>query len=141
MPPTALDSTGGLHTFIAVLNLTTTFTPPSSCLAPTYTLAPLGNDIAISNAANDTYVVTRGFQPACYPADFLSLGGKEVVDSLNTTLTAAYYSPGVCPAGYITNTITVEEGATTFATCCPSYVLILHTPAPYAVRKADAEAD
>ncbi|WPA99180.1 uncharacterized protein RHO25_003796 [Cercospora beticola] len=45
-------------------NLTTTFTPPAQCFAPTYTLSPSGNDSATGNTVN------RGYNPDCFPTGF-----------------------------------------------------------------------
>jgi len=99
-----------------VVPLTTTFTPPPSCLASTYSVAPYGRDSI--TVEYDNYAAVRGMDPICYPGNFYLI---RTTDSAGESA-AQYYSPGFCPASYITATIgSGLSGATdTTVTCCPS---------------------
>lgn len=84
-------------TIATVIPLTTTFTPSPSCLSDYYW---------ISNA-------------------FISLGPASTSDCLPSgwQVTSQYFSPGVCPSGYMiacSTTNTIGSLTETQATCCPS---------------------
>jgi hypothetical protein len=101
------STTGQLY----VAALTTSFTPPASCLASSFTMAPEGSDFTNTG---DWKAVIRGIDPSCYPQNFYGIHGDE------STL-VPYFSPGFCPAGYVTISQNTNTGATdTTATCCPS---------------------
>lgn len=120
--------------FLTVQALNTTFTPPASCFAPTFTLSPLGNDAF--GSISDLYSVERGYTSACYAANtsasvVVTASRDGVV--YTTPVARYYYSPGNCPTGYTTASaafttyIGVSLSATTIpgdiltqATCCPS---------------------
>lgn len=96
---------------INIPSLTTTFTPPTTCLEPTFTLTPLGSDIAHTNFSE----VSRGVRTECYPSGFW-------LASPSASL-ASWYSPGICPLGYFTVEQSIDLEASiqiTSATCCPS---------------------
>ena len=92
--------------------LTTTFTPPAACLAPTYTLAPAGLDwhdvVYVANASSFVYDITRAVDSSCYPPNFAHLATGSIA-----------YSPGVCPQAYTTGVTSVSADVT-YAICCPS---------------------
>lgn len=113
-----VDNTYQAYVYLQ-FSLTTVFTPPSSCLATTYTLSPEGSDVFPEEAS-----VSRGYHSPCYPPGFQVLGhyadfpatsnltedgtttGLEVSTTstvLSTTRTdysaPNYYSPGICPSG------------------------------------------
>ncbi|KAI0166620.1 hypothetical protein GGR57DRAFT_31874 [Xylariaceae sp. FL1272] len=86
--------------------LTATFIPPASCLTRSAFWY-------ITRSTGDFYLQgPRGAQSSCFPPSF----------DPNPT---AYYSPGVCPAGYGNAACSWERlaGTTTEShfTCCPSY--------------------
>ncbi|SMQ47683.1 unnamed protein product [Zymoseptoria tritici ST99CH_3D7] len=90
------------------VGLTTVFTPPSSCLAPSYTR---GQDqvqsAGLDEIGRTAFLVVRKIASECYPSDF----SKET--------TAQTYSPGVCPEAYETVLQEVNTGLTS-GYCCPS---------------------
>ncbi|KAI1267305.1 hypothetical protein F5Y18DRAFT_334878 [Xylariaceae sp. FL1019] len=85
--------------------LTATFIPPASCLAKSAFWY-------ITRDTGDLYLQgPRGAQSSCFPPSF------------NPSPTA-YYSPGVCPAGYSAACSWERVAGTTIEshfTCCPSY--------------------
>lgn len=94
------------------LPLTTTFTPPAPCSAPTYTLPPDGNDTVLDGL----FMIARGFSPECWPSGEMQTSVVLSDRSGSDTL----YSPGVCFDGYETKASSVS-GDLTIATCCPGY--------------------
>jgi len=91
--------------------LTTTFTPPASCLSEIY---DIGNYVDYENFPYANGVLTLGPPGAsqCYPYGWAS---------------SIYYSPGFCPQGYITvsaslNFLDSSKTTETVATCCPRLV-------------------
>lgn len=115
------------HTALSVYEsptLTTTFTPPTTCLLPTFTLKPQGNDVLEPLDFVDP-TVDRGIAAQCYPPGFwlATTTWRLGNDGVNTTL-LPYYSPGlICPVGYTTASVDFQgAGETTSygATCCPS---------------------
>ncbi|QIX00698.1 hypothetical protein AMS68_006215 [Peltaster fructicola] len=105
---TATSTTSATATYTYPYALTTTFSPPSSCFAPTYTLRPAGYDVEYAAHSE----IHRGLDPACYPSNNY------------LTANALWFSPGICPEGYSTVQAAVSAGGT-LATCCPSGMLIL----------------
>lgn len=109
------------------LDLTTVFTPPTSCLQSVFTLSPSGSDVYESGT------VTRGIASQCYPSGFRSVyengsifgntfvfvNGGSSSEGVESTTYQSFYSPGVCPSGYSTDTARFSA-QTFFATCCPS---------------------
>ncbi|PMD57916.1 uncharacterized protein K444DRAFT_533093, partial [Hyaloscypha bicolor E] len=92
----------------SVGSLTTTFTPPSSCLASFQTT---GWSQSLTNLGFlfAGPVTTSG----CMPDNFQ-------FSSTN------FYSPGICPVGYTTachSSIPVGTLTETVVTCCPTFVL------------------
>jgi hypothetical protein len=90
--------------------LTTTFTPPSSCLSGFYNLEGTG------------WVLGPPFATECLPPGYA---------------TTIYYSPGICPSGYIslTETVNFETSSNSgiqesVVTCCPRSVV------PLRIRRA-----
>ena len=76
--------------------LTTTFTPPASCLSTTAFYRKY-----------DEPAVKLLDNPDCFPSAYVSTG---------------YYSPGsVCPSGY--HGFTENDGAETSINCCPGFVI------------------
>ncbi|CAK1360490.1 unnamed protein product [Cercospora beticola] len=125
-------------TFVATTyNLTTVFTPPAWCFAPTYTVAPDGND---SFTAGD--VAIRGYRPECFPIGFFDVFTFTTNDAeqgspsflLGSTrrytrgveIPASYYSPGVCPSGYVSAAGTYD-GENYYDTCCPSSMSVIES--------------
>lgn len=112
---------------MTTLDLTTVFTPPASCLQSVFTLSPSGSDIYESGT------VTRGIASQCYPSEFRSVysngtilgntfvfvNGGSSSEGVESTAYQSFYSPGVCPSGYSTDTARFSA-QTFFATCCPS---------------------
>ena len=103
-----------------IYSLTTTFTPPTACLEPTYFLFPDGLDVLTTETyvgyvgsvggltvANTETSIFRGVSSACFPPQFTN---------------KVSYSPGVCPSGYATLHTDFADSIYT-ATCCPSGML------------------
>lgn len=104
---------GNMPPPLVPLNLTTTFTPPASCLAPTYTLQGQPKDTLLSSSNSFLVTLERGYRSECFPSSLNSFG------SLITNeggYIPSYYSPGVCPASYVATALSVEGGSLTFAT-------------------------
>ncbi|OKL63661.1 hypothetical protein UA08_00386 [Talaromyces atroroseus] len=87
--------------------LTTVFTPAASCLTDIYNLTTTIDETPWN-------YIQLGPTPTsnndCYPPQF-------------TPATTAYYSPGICPSGYImacSNIVSINSVSETRATCCPS---------------------
>jgi hypothetical protein len=107
----------------AVVALTTTFTPPASCLENRLTMMPPPGFMIWANEpvpfANQTVA-------ACYPPGFLqhytSVSSGDVGSSI-----APAMSPFVCPQNYCT----MFAEAKNYIACCPSYV----SPAPHGVNQ------
>ena len=110
--------------------LTTTFTPPTTCLLPTYTLAPGGQD-SINYSHYSLFgsslltVFERGIVTECYPPGFWLATTTPLTNGSGTFTLAATYSPGLnCPVGYYTaqqTTIPFDVNMTSYgAVCCPS---------------------
>jgi hypothetical protein len=114
-----------LQTTLSTSPLTTTFTPPPSCLAPTWTL---GQDIITSSSQGSvTYTsVFRGYQSSCYPPSFIHLlSVPEIIAptaAANVTFSfyLVVYSPGTLASGYTVAQVSYSNG-TAFSSCCPSY--------------------
>jgi len=87
--------------------LTSTFTPPATCLSTLYYYdSPTGFwvELGPSNA------------PDCLPPNYQSSLG-------------IYYSPGVCPSGYTeacSSSVLVDSLTETRATCCPRQFICLY---------------
>ncbi|GIZ46002.1 hypothetical protein CKM354_000914500 [Cercospora kikuchii] len=150
---TATSTTQSFDTYsarvTATYNLTTTFTPPASCFAPTYTVSPRGNDTVVAYGA-----ARRGYSPECFPIGFGDIakverwqGANQLIvqeiqfgnlastvnkrqegDSSRRTIERpqSWYSPGVCPSGYVAAAATYD-GQTYFNTCCPSSMSVIET--------------
>lgn len=91
--------------------LTTTFVPASSCLAEVYELTYPGSlcyDGTTSHPCIFFHLGADSSTSACMPSGW-------------SDSTSAYFSPGICPSGYMEACIAVISSETT-ATCCPSYV-------------------
>lgn len=91
--------------------LTTVFTPPSSCLERTYTLAPTGSDYTDEDGSpGGIFTAYRGYSSECFPTQ--------------ATLSDGYvlFSPGVCPSAYSIATQWLDESSATYAYCCPWYM-------------------
>lgn len=115
--------------------LTTVFTPPPACVAPTYTASTEGFD-----KWDGFNTALRGYQESCFPPGY-SLIAWTSSPGQTTTLTSEhrvyvtnylpYFSPGVCPDGYHTiEQTTIEHStdpATTVATCCPQADMLYNT--------------
>ncbi|OJJ50256.1 hypothetical protein ASPZODRAFT_128884 [Penicilliopsis zonata CBS 506.65] len=92
--------------------LTTTFTPPTSCIQDIYR-ATRGCPGTGTNTCQYTWLQlgpTRSTN-VCLPSGWAS--GS----------TAGYFSPGICPSGYTTacsSVVTIDSLSETRATCCPS---------------------
>ena len=124
---------------ISVPKLTTTFTPPGTCLLPTFTLAPIGNDsvspFAATTSGLDTIgastSISRGVASECYPPEFAFATPNRVTSESTTYYLASTFSPGIiCPSGYYTadQTVNEQDSNTAYgATCCPSYVQVFNT--------------
>lgn len=81
---------------------TIAFTPAASCFAPTYTVAPLGNDTV------ENLTASRGYNPECMPFT-PEPTGYPTVSAVN------------CLDGYeLLVGDQSTNGATTYGTCCPS---------------------
>jgi len=85
--------------------LTTIFTPPSSCLSE------------IVWEANTVWQIAPLYETQCYPYGYA---------------TSIYYSPGICPSGYMMGEQTLHsiiQGTSTawetYAACCPRYEYFL----------------
>lgn len=101
--------------------LTTTFTPPASCLSydSTFTLGPEGSDTLVGASAytRDYFSIIQGLNSACYPPDFYA-GRSSTVNGSTTLTVAQYYSPAVCPSAWTDVSITLQGDVST-AICCP----------------------
>ena len=107
---------GNMPPPLVPLNLTTTFTPPASCLAPTYTLQGQPKDTFSPPNSNEWATLKRGYRSECFPSSLNSFGSSITGEGYITS----YYSPGVCPASYVATALSVYGGYRTFATCCPA---------------------
>ncbi|KAF9894069.1 hypothetical protein FE257_009042 [Aspergillus nanangensis] len=99
---------------IAIGPLTSTFTPPGSCLTDIYRYAVPTLQCKSGTTTNTCHYKHLGPISAtdCYPSGFTA----------NPTATY-YYSPGVCPSGYsiaCSNVVSIGATSETRATCCPS---------------------
>lgn len=114
------------------------FSPPKSCLEPTYTSQPIGSDTfyvsadTISTAGSNTtstrwFKAYRGRDAACFPSHY-----PKACEWLGTVQQQQNYifSPASCPGGYASATTRVDEDATatTTATCCPRYFGCFSSP-------------
>ncbi|KAI9712297.1 MAG: hypothetical protein M1820_001510 [Bogoriella megaspora] len=109
-------------------SLTTTFTPPATCLQPTYTLSPIGKDSTRYSqyslfGTSSITVFERGIVTECYPPG-PALATSLSTDGIDVYTAALTYSPGLmCPAGYYTaeqQTIPIDSSSTRYsAICCP----------------------
>ncbi|KAI0132437.1 hypothetical protein BJ170DRAFT_680318 [Xylariales sp. AK1849] len=83
--------------------LTTTFTPPADCLAT--------DGLYWVNTASTFYwLYGKPYQTSCFPDNYAPYQND-------------YYSPGVCPSGYVERCQNVLDSGTateTRATCCPA---------------------
>ncbi|KAK4621884.1 Maintenance of mitochondrial morphology protein 1 [Fulvia fulva] len=86
------------------------FTPPTSCLQPTYTVSPAGNDVVGKLTA------IRGYDSACYPFASAETGFP--------TMSAV-----ACPLQY-SFVAHQTDGRTTLGTCCPTGAHIVSQTAP-----------
>lgn len=95
------------------------FTPPSTCLGNTYTLAPNGYDetttTSYAGRTATSTIASRGLDPSCF------YNVTAIPTTLAPTAAVLHYSPGTCFIGYSAVALSVSGGFTT-ATCCPSYV-------------------
>ncbi|PIG90075.1 hypothetical protein AARAC_001932 [Aspergillus arachidicola] len=101
--------TGSTTITIAIVPLTTVFTPPDC--STSWTLASTGpdslvNSILLQNAISHV--------TSCYPPGFSNTG---------RAMATHVFSPRYCPMGYTSAELTID-GPTTAATCCPSYVTL-----------------
>ncbi len=86
-------------TSVVHLPLTTTFTPDPSCLS-TY----------VSNGTNTAFFLGPISGSACYPSGWALTGTN-------------YFSPGLCPSGYVGATTSLNSINTiveTIVDCCPA---------------------
>lgn len=95
--------------------LTTTFTPAPSCLRDTYVW-------------NATVGKSCGSGSSTVPCVYASLGPPSTSACLPSGYnwdTTAYFSPGICPSGYMiacSSVVSIGSVSETRATCCPVYV-------------------
>lgn len=100
-------------------SLTTLFVSPISCLVGDFTVLPVGHDTleytTMSNGRKVS-VLTRGLTSSCFPESFHRGSTQSYVDGSGFTVTLeneattttkqvvleTFYSPGMCPYGYIT---------------------------------------
>ncbi|KAK4502319.1 hypothetical protein PRZ48_005744 [Zasmidium cellare] len=80
----------------------TAFTPASSCFAPTYTVAPSGNDTV------ENLTAIRGYATECMP----SAPGKTGYSTINAVDCFPGYSQVAASLG--------PDKSSTYGTCCPS---------------------
>ncbi|EEH49315.2 uncharacterized protein PADG_05394 [Paracoccidioides brasiliensis Pb18] len=96
-----------------------TFTPPGSCLSDVYQVLTTGVATVSGTESTDTrtFYELGAHSSECFPpSGYLPWITNQVSSS-------AYYSPGVCPPGYLTcrsDTIAVGTLTETRATCCPN---------------------
>ena len=95
---------------MSVGSLTTTFTPPASCLDAFSTTAL--STTLVSSTTDEFLLAGPLTTPGCMPYNFQ-------FSSTN------YYSPGICPVGYVSACGSTLSGAVTetVVTCCPTFVL------------------
>ncbi|EEH40201.2 hypothetical protein PAAG_02256 [Paracoccidioides lutzii Pb01] len=99
--------------------LPTTFTPPGSCLSDVYQFLTTGVATVSETESTDTrtFYELGARSSECFPpSGYLPWITNQVSSS-------AYYSPGVCPSGYLicrSDTIAVGTLTETRATCCPN---------------------
>lgn len=107
--------------------LTTTFTPPASCLGPKFTLSPHGPDTVEESWQSDYILeLTRGLRAECYPPYFALFSDEVSVNGSGFTKTPIdFYSPGICPQSYAAASQEVDSTSQTTTTCCPEYVKAL----------------
>lgn len=117
--PWVSPTTTGYYTSM-MSDLTTTFTPPSSCFDRLYF------DQSNPNAAGVQVALGTIMNSKCYPSSlgYIPLRGYNGV----TMLFAGYYSPGICPSGYMT--ACAEYSPWLYPSesgylCCPRYVKIM----------------
>jgi hypothetical protein len=96
----------------AIISLTTTFTPPSTCLENRLTmLPPPGYFIWVNEpmpAANHT-------SSACFPGQFLKSYQSVLSSTVGSSVVPAMAGL-VCPSGYCTKLVAEDN----YAACCPS---------------------
>jgi hypothetical protein len=96
----------------SVGNLTTIFTPAPSCLTDIYRF-------------NASYIYTEDGQVQTFQYTALGPTSTSACVPSGFAPTAAYYSPGICPSGYVqacSSVVTSGSTAETQATCCPMSV-------------------
>lgn len=102
--------------------LTTTFTPPASCLQPTFLLSPDGSDSASFETVKFNYAnIYRGVYEQCYPPDYYLRTPFITTDGETDGVMRHYFSPGICPSGWLGAGTNVQESTSTIV-CCPRYV-------------------
>ncbi|OJJ43563.1 hypothetical protein ASPZODRAFT_136018 [Penicilliopsis zonata CBS 506.65] len=84
---------------MAAIPLTTTFTPPTACLSDLWVVSTsVGGAWMNLGPGNTTECLPSGWSPT------------------------TYFSPGICPSGYViatSTTASVNDAVETIATCCP----------------------
>lgn len=100
--------------------LTTTFTPPSTCLATT-TVHVLGYMLAPSAQSSDYYI---GLWPPDLPGYLIDTTSNPCIPPAPTPVPLYqpfYYSPGICPSSYTPAIpLAVQKPSATAWLCCPS---------------------
>ena len=92
--------------------VTTTFTPPASCLGTTAAVDSNGIPFQMftGGVAEGDIIASGYLHTECYPSAYPATAGVNF---------GAYFSPGVCPFGY-TTAATMMNGSETRAICCIS---------------------
>ncbi|XPS91069.1 hypothetical protein M3J09_000493 [Ascochyta lentis] len=107
---TRSQATLNTRTSLTITSAPSAFAPDDeTCIGSVWTLTPSGYD-GVTIHTSIGRILTRGFDPSCYPPDF----GPGVI-----------YSPARCPNGHvpatkIVNTYNATRTVTTF-TCCPDF--------------------
>jgi hypothetical protein len=127
-------------------DLDSIFTPPASCLEPTFTLPPEGYDEASSDMYTETFSsadhtttriweeypsLARGRNPSCFPKNFpistcdyaTSLDGQIKYSRSEATY---LYSPGICPEHYLVVESTVDSSRADLTRTLLSVVSLQH---------------
>src|ERR1700722_4238216 len=90
--------------------LTTTFTPPSPCLS-TYYFDAIGATVLGPDVLGPDVLGPESGYASCFPSGWAQGSSN-------------YFSPGICPSGYVTacsSFNTLPSGLETVITCCPRY--------------------
>lgn len=109
--PTILISHNATYTLSVIGPLTTAFKPSSSCFSTLF-----------QTTSNEVVLAPLGLT-GCYPSGFSAAFAT-------TSVSLAYYSPGICPSGYAHATPVIDGllGADeTGVYCCPWYISLSPT--------------